>query len=139
MKLTLVTTAAAAALIAGSAGVFADDLVITGGSKSHYTSPEEKGTIACVDAFVKKIFPDSTARIRVVDQSGGTQVFDQFGGPQSMDVALTARLARSNALLARAVCTVTSTAKVTSLSTYNVDHAKMAGLTVKDIKLALVR
>ena len=137
MKSILVTTVAAA-LIAGSTGVLANDIVISGNANARGASAEDKGTAACFDAFVKKVLPDSQVRVRVVDQSGGTQIFNNNAYGLQMNVYMTATLASTHEKLATGYCTVGSNAKISRLSFRVINPAKLAGLGVKDIKLALV-
>jgi hypothetical protein len=140
MKHTLATTAIVAALIVGSVDVRADDVYVTGGSKSPGASAEDKAESACFQAFIKKIAPDSNMRVRVEDRSGGSQIFtghDYFGA-ELMDVDMTAKLAKDNHLLARGYCTVNSRAKVINLSSRIIDPVKLAAVTLKDLKLASV-
>ena len=137
MKSILVTTVAAA-LIAGSTGALANDIVISGNANSPGASAEDKATTACFDAFVKKVLPDSQVRVREIDQSGGTQIFNNNAYGLQMDVYMTATLASTHEKLATGFCTVNNNATVTRLSFRATNPAKLAGLGVKDIKLALV-
>jgi hypothetical protein len=141
MKLTVATTAVTAMMIAGSATAFAaGDLVITGKQPSPRISLDEKAMDACFNAFAAKILPGSTVRVRTVISPGGAQVFSAapgsiLAGYKVMEVTMTANSARSNALLAKSVCTVNKAAKVLNLFISVPDPAKLAGLTLKDIKL----
>ncbi len=137
MKSILVTTVAAA-LIAGSTGVLANDIVISGSANSRGVSAEDKATNACFEAFIKKVLPDSTVRVRVIDQSGGAQIFNNNAYGLQMDVDMIARLASTHEKLASGYCTVGSDAKVRRLTFRATNPAKLAGLGAKDIKLALV-
>jgi len=138
MKSTFVTTAVAAALIATSTGALANDIVISGNSQSPGASAEDKAAGACFDAFIKKILPDTTAHVRIVDQSSGAQIFANNVYGQQMSVEMTATLARTHEKLASAYCTVTSAAKITRLTVHVSDPQKLAALTVHDIRLAQV-
>ena len=136
MKLFLATTIAA--LIAGSTGALANDIVISGSANKPGSSTEDKAATACLDAFVKKVLPDAAVRVRVVDQSGGAQIFNNNPYGLAMNVDMTATLASTHEKLASGYCTVSSSAKVSRLSFRANNPAKLAGLGVKDIKLALV-
>jgi hypothetical protein len=138
MKSNVVTAALAAALVAGSAGALANDVVISGNARAPSASVEDKATMACFDAFIKKVLPESNVRIRVVDQSGGAQIFNNNPYGLQMDVEMTASLASTHEKLATGRCTVNSNSKVTRLSFSATNPTKLAGLTSKDIKLALV-
>jgi hypothetical protein len=132
--------AVVAALIAGSVDARADDVFVTGGSKSPAASAEDRAEGACFQAFIKQIIPNGTARVRVEDRSGGTQIFTghDYWGAELMNVEMTAKLAKGNHLLASGYCTVDSTAKVLRLSSRVIDPAKLAAVTLKDLKLASV-
>jgi hypothetical protein len=138
MKLTIVRMAVIAALIAGSVDTRADDVFVTGGSKSPVASAEDKAESACFQAFIKQIAPNSTVRVRVEDRSGGAQIFTghDYWGAELMNVDMTAKLAKDNHLLARGYCIVNSSAKVINLSSHVIDPARLAAVTVKDLKLA---
>ncbi len=136
MKLFLATTVAA--LIAGSTGALANDIVISGNANKPGSSAEDKAATACFDAFVKKVLPDAAVRVRVVDQSGGAQIFNNNPYGLEMNVYMTATLASTHEKLATGYCTVNSNAKVSRLSYHASNPAKLASLGVKDIKLALV-
>jgi len=136
MKLFLATTVAA--LIAGSTGALANDVVISGNANKPGSSTEDKAATACFDAFIKKVLPDAAVRVRVVDQSGGAQIFNNNPYGLEMNVYMTATLASTHEKLASGYCTVNSNAKVSRLSFHASNPAKLAGLGLKDIKLALV-
>jgi hypothetical protein len=134
MKLTITTTVATVMLIAGAAA--------TGKQPSLRISLDAKATDACFNAFAARILPGGIARVRTVISPGGAQVFSAAPGSiladyKVMEVTMTANLARSNDLLAKSVCTVNKAAKVLNLSISLPDPAKLAGLTLKDIKLAV--
>ncbi len=136
MKLFLATTVAA--LIAGSTGALANDIVISGNANKSGASPEDKATTACFDAFVKKVLPDAAVRVRVIDQSGGAQIFNNNPYGLQMNVYMTATLASTHEKLASGYCTVNKDAKVSRLSYRANNPAKLASLSLKDLKLALV-
>ena len=136
MQSFLATTVAA--LIAGSTGALANDVVISGNANKPGASTEDKATTACFDAFVKKVLPDAAVRVRVVDQSGGAQIFNNNPYGLEMNVYMTATLASTHEKLATGYCIVSSNAKVSRLSYHASNPAKLAGLSAKDIKLALV-
>jgi hypothetical protein len=132
MKLNIFTAVAAVGLIAGSAIAFADDVTVTGSSKSPAASAEDKGTTACFEAFINKLFPANTARVRVEDRSGGYQIFTGHYAQELMGIEMTATLARSKEVLARGYCTVDQRARIARLSTHAVAPARLAGLNAKD-------
>jgi hypothetical protein len=136
MKSTFVTTAVAAALITASTGALANDIVIPGNPQLPRASAEERAAGACFDAFIKKILPNTTAHIRIVDQSAGQQIFSNDPYGQQMNVEMTATLARTHEKLASAYCTVNSEAKIARLTVRVTDPQKLAAVTVKDIRLA---
>jgi hypothetical protein len=136
MKSTFATRAVAAVLIAASTGALANDVVISGNPQSPGASAEDKAAGACFDAFIKKILPNTTAHIRIVDKSSGQQIFTSDPYGQQMNVEMTATLARTHEKLASAYCTVNSEAKIARLTVRVTDAQKLAAVTVKDIRLA---
>jgi hypothetical protein len=143
MRLTLATALAAVAMIAGSARAFASDEVIVSGSR---TSPrhslDQKATDACFDAFIAELLPGGRARVRTVIPADGINIFTEDGDSllapyKIMVVEMTAKAIHGNELLAKSVCTVNRHAEVQRLSTHVTAAAKLAGLTLKDIKLAI--
>jgi hypothetical protein len=143
MKLSLTTAFAAAAMIAGPPYVLAsNEVVITSNRPSPRLSLDQKATSACFNAFIAELLPGGSARVRTVMPAGGNTVFYHDAGSvlaryEVMVVEMTANLARSNELLAKSDCKVNRDAKVLRLSTHVTDPAKLAGLTLKDIALAM--
>lgn len=132
----LFVTSIAAALIAGSTGALANDIVISGNANGG--SAEDKAATACFDAFIKKVLPDSTVKVRIVDQSGDQQIFNNNVYGLQMNVYMTATLKSTHEKLATGYCTVSSNAKVSRLTFRANNPVKLAGLNAKDLKLALV-
>jgi hypothetical protein len=143
MKFTLTSTLAAAALIAGSACAWAaDDVIVSGSRSSLPPSLDQKATNACFDAFIAELLPGNTARLRIVLPSEPVNIFTYEGDNvvdpyKIMVVEMTAKAVRGNELLAKSICTVNRHAKVLRLSTHATAAAKRAGLTLKDINLAM--
>jgi hypothetical protein len=143
MKFTLTTILAAVAMIAGSACAFAsDDLIVSGSRTSPPPSLDMKATNACFNAFIAELLPGSTARVHVVIPADGVNIFTYEGDSlvdpyKIMVVEMTAKVTHGNELLAKSVCTVNRHAQVQHLSTHITAAAKRAGLTLKDIKLAI--
>jgi hypothetical protein len=143
MKFTLTSGLAAAALIAGSAcAAAADDFIVSGNRTSPPLSLDQKATNACFNAFVAELLPGNTARVRTVFPSDSVNVFtyegDNLVDPYKiMLVEMTAKAVHGNELLAKSICTVNRHAKVLRLSTHATAAAKRAGLTLKDINLAM--
>ena len=144
MKFTLTTTLAAVAMIAGSTCAFAsDDLIVSGRRTSPPPSLDQKATNACFNAFIAELLPGTTARVRVVIPADGVNIF-KYDGDSLLDpykimvVGMTAKAIHGNELLAESVCTVNRHAKVLHLSTHVTAAGKLAGLTLKDIKLAMM-
>jgi len=146
MKASIKTLAAAlvtAGMIAGSPYVFAsNEVVVSGNRPSTRLSPDQKATIACFDAFIAKLLPGSSARVRVVMPANGNTVFYHDQGSvlsryELMELNMNANLARSNELLARSICRVNRDAKVLRLSVQITDPVKLTGLTLKDIALKM--
>jgi len=141
MKCSL-TFSLAAALIAGSACAWgADDVTVSGSRTLPPPSLDQKATNACFDAFVAELLPGNTARLRIVFPSEGVDIFTYEGDSlvdpyKVMVVEMTAK-ANGNELLAKSFCTVNRHAKVLRLSTYATAAAKRAGLTLKNISLAM--
>jgi hypothetical protein len=142
MKFTLTSSLAAAPLIAGSACAWAaDDVVVSGSRTLPPPSLDQKATNACFDAFVAELLPGSTARLRIVFPSEGVNIFTYEGDSlvdpyKIMVVEMTAK-ANGNELLAKSICTVNRHAKVLRLSTHTTAAPKRAGLTLKDMSLAM--
>jgi len=144
MKLTLTTTLAAVALIAGSTCALAsDDLTVSGSRNSPPLSLDQKATSACFNAFIAELLPGSTARVRTVIPADSVNIFAYYDGDsllapyKVMEVEMIAKSVHSNDLLAKSFCKVNRHAKVLALSTKITAAAKLAGLTPKDIKLAM--
>jgi hypothetical protein len=142
MKFTLTVTVSALALIAGSTAAWAADDV-TSAKHSPPISADAKATNACLNAFMARIFPAGAVRVRTVVPSGGTQVFSEGAGSivadyGAMQVTMTVNLVRNDDLLAKSVCTVSKHAQVLNLSIGITDPGKLAGLTLKDVKVAMV-
>ena len=143
MKLTLTTTLTAVAMIAGSARAFAsDDVIVSGSRTSPPHSLDQKATNACFNAFIAELLPGGKARVRTVIPADGVNIFTNDGDSllapyKIMVVEMTATAIHGNELLAKSVCTVNRHAEVQRLSTHVTAAAKLAGLTLKDIKLAM--
>jgi hypothetical protein len=143
MKLTFATTLAAVAMIAGSACAFAsDDVIVSGSRTSPLHSLDQKATNACFNAFIAELLPGRKTRVRTVIPADGVNIFTYDGDSllapyKIMVVEMTATAIHGNELLARSVCTVNRHAEVQRLSTHVTAAAKLAGLTLKDIKLAM--
>ena len=143
MKLTFTTTLTTVAMIAGSACAFAsDDLIVSGSPTSPPHSLDQKATNACFNAFIAELLPGGKARVRTVIPADGINIFTYDGDSllapyKIMVVEMTAKTIRGNELLAKSVCTVNRHAEVQRLSTHVTATVKPAGLTLKDIKLAI--
>jgi hypothetical protein len=143
MKFTLTTTVAVVAMIAGSACAFAsEDLIVSGSRTSPPPNLDQKATSACFNAFIVELLPGSAARARVVIPADGANVFTSNGDSlldpyKIMVVEMTANAIQGNELLAKSVCTVNRHAEVLRLSTHVTAAGKLAGLALKDIKLAI--
>jgi len=143
MNLTLINTLAAATLIAGSTGAWAsDDLTVSGSRTAPPPSLDQKATNACFNAFIAELLPGSTARVRTVMPADSVNIFTYDGDNvlapyKVMEVEMTAKSVHSNELLAKSFCKVNRQAKVLDLSTQITAAAKLAGLTLKDITLAM--
>jgi hypothetical protein len=140
MKLKLTTAYAAAALLIASSSVFATEgVVITGTAKAPTTTAYQRALSACMDGFVARILPGSSARVRVViPPSNGTEFSGSLNPFGEIEVELKAHSAQGHILLADSFCTVDRMAKVRSLSVPYSNRAKLAGLTLKDIRVAAV-
>jgi hypothetical protein len=95
------------------------------------------------NAFLAQLLPGSSSLVRTVMAAGSTPVFtsiaeDPLLAPYKvMDVEMSAAKAQGGDLLAKAFCRVDRNAKVLQLDTHVTDTAKLAGLTLKDINLAM--
>jgi hypothetical protein len=145
MKLTLTPTLAAAALIAGSTCAWAaNDITVSGSRISPPPSLDQKATNACFNAFIADLLPGSKVQVRTVIPADGVYIFT-YGGDslvdpyKVMEVEMTAHSVTSNDLLAKSFCSVNRNARVLRLSTQITAAAKLAGLTLKDIKLAMTK
>jgi hypothetical protein len=143
MKVTFTTTLAPVAMIAVSACAFAsDDLIVSGSRTTPPPSLDQKATNVCFNAFIAELLPGSTARVHVVIPADGVNIFTYEGDSlvdpyKVMVVEMTAKATHGNELLARSVCTVNRHAEVLRHSTHVTAAGKLAGLTLKDIKLAM--
>jgi hypothetical protein len=143
MKFTLIATLAAVGLMAGLTTVFAAENVAISAASSAPLTRDQKAVNACFSAFVGDLFPGKSARVRTVAPANGVDVFSSSDSGsllarfKVMEIVMTATLTHGNALLAKSVCTVNRDAKVLSVSTQVTNPAKLAGLTVKDMSLAM--
>jgi hypothetical protein len=143
MKFTLTSTLAVTALIAGSASAgAADDVIVSGSRRAPPPSLDQKATNACFNAFIAELLPGNKVRLRIVSPSDDVNVFTYEGDSlvdpyKVMVVEMTATAGDGNELLAKSICKVNRHAKVLHLSTHATAAAKRAGLTLKDIHLAM--
>jgi len=135
--------AAAALCAASSVTLAADSITVTGAQPARTVSRDAAATNACFTAFISALIPGNTARVRTVIPADGVQVFRSgdgsvFAAYKKMDVEMTATAASNGQLLARSQCKVNRDAKVLELSTQVTHAARLAGLSVHDIKLAML-
>lgn len=126
MRITIVTALTAVAIIAAAS---------TSAAPTSSGSIDQRAIDICIQAFVAEIFPGKSLHLRFTGSRHDTDELGK-GIAGAMDVPLTARTANGNEMLASGTCTVTSALKVTNLSMAVPDQAKLAKLTVKDIRLA---
>jgi len=141
MNLNLTTTFIALTMIGASAASAADDIVVHGVRPAAHQSLDQRAAGACIEAFIAKILPGRPA-VRIVIPDSGSSILSNPLGLNilnvKMDVTMTAMSARDNAELASASCTVNREARVESLSTHVTNPLRLAGLTPKDMRLAMV-
>lgn len=144
MKVHISTAVCALALSAGTATALANDaVVISGHTATPYISLDQRATQACVDAFIARLLPGNSVPVRSVVPPGEVPVFsyttDVVIAPYMlMSVDMTATLVHGNQLLAKSVCKVNRNAKVVNLATRITDPAKLAGLLLQDVRLAML-
>jgi hypothetical protein len=107
-------------------------------------SLDQKATNACFNAFLARLLPGSSVLVRTVMAAGSTGgIFtsiaeDPLLAPyRVMNVEITAATVQGGDLLAKSFCRVDRNAKVLQFKTHIADTAKLAGLTLNDIKLAM--
>jgi hypothetical protein len=141
MNRKLTTALIALTLVGASAARAADDIVVQAARPAAHQSLDQRAAGACVEAFIAKILPGRTA-VRIVIPDSGSSILNNPLGLNmlgvKMDVTMTATSARDNAELARASCTVDRAARVQSLSTHVINPLRLAGLTLKDMRLGMV-
>jgi hypothetical protein len=143
MKFTLIATSAALGLMTGLTTVLAAADVIVSTTSPALLTRDQKATNACFNAFIGDLFPGRSARVRTVTPANGVDVFPSSDSGsllapfKVMEVVMTANLTHGHALLAKSVCRVNGDAKVLRVSTQVTDPAKLVGLTVKDLSLAM--
>jgi hypothetical protein len=142
MKLTILSSLAAVSLIAVSTTSFAADTIIVSSNKAAPAlSSDQKATMACMNAFIAELRLGDSMRVRTVMPADREAIF-RFGDTMPafyriMLVEMTANSAHGNDLLAKSVCKVNRDARVVHLTTQITDRAKLAGLTVNDVRLAM--
>jgi len=142
MKLAITTTLAMLTLVAGSAARAADAVLVSASPAPARLSLDQKATNACFNAFVAQLLPGNSTRIRTVMAAGSASIFtsldDSLLAPYKlMDVEMSATKAQGGELLAKSLCRVNRNAKVLQLETHVTDAARLSGLALKDIKLAM--
>jgi hypothetical protein len=140
MKVALSTTLATLAIIVGSTRLcVASDIVVSSTPYTPAVSPYQRAVSACVSSFMGKIMPGNTTPVRTAFAPSIHESDFSLGGYfVPIDVTLTARSARNGGLLAQSECQVDRFAKVRNLSLTASDPAKLAGLSVKDLRVAAV-
>ena len=136
MKTRIPTLLAGSLLLAGTVATIAGDMTIYGERPAKAVTREDAATNACLEAFIKELFPGSNVKVRTVNLTTN-QVFDSSSLVNQMDVSMSARSSVTGKELASSRCTVTNRAKIVSLYTHVKQPAGLAGLTPHDIKLAL--
>jgi len=142
MKLAITTTLATLALVAGSAAPAADAVLVSASPAPARLSLDQKATNACFNAFVAQLLPGNATQVRTVMAAGSASIFTSIGDSllapyKVMEVEMSAARARGGELLARSVCRVDRNAKVLQVETHVTDAAKLSGLRLRDIKLAM--
>jgi hypothetical protein len=136
MKTRFPTLMAGSLLLAWTAATIAGDMTIYGNGRAKAASGEDAATNACFEAFIKQLIPGSNVKVRTVNLATN-QVFDSASLIDQMDVTMSARSGLTGKELASSRCTVTRGAKVISLYTHVTQPAGLAGLSPRDIKLAM--
>jgi hypothetical protein len=143
MKLAITFTLAAMTLLAASMAPAADSILVSASPARSWLSLDQKATNACFNAFLAQLLPGSSALVRTIMAAGSTPVFtsiakDPLLAPYKvMDVGMSAAKAQGAGTCWPRRCRVDRNAKVLQLDTHITDTAKLAGLTLKDIKLAM--
>jgi hypothetical protein len=136
MKISVSIIAAVIASLFGSAAAWAaEDVLIEGKRTTRYISQDEKAVSACFEAFAAQLLPGKTVRVRTV-LPRYAPVFHPAANVSRMEVAMTARLARNDALLATSSCSVTRGARIIDMRIRPANSALLAGLTARDISFA---
>jgi len=143
MKLAIPLAMAAMTLSAASTAPAADSVLVSASPAPSRLSLDQQATNACLNAFLAQVLPGSSVLVRTVMAAGSTPIFtsiatDPLLAPYKvMDVEMSAAKAQGGGLLAKSFCRVDRSAKVLQLETHVTDAAKLAGLTLKDIRLAM--
>jgi hypothetical protein len=139
MKISALHTALATlAIIGGSTGLAAAADVVVSSTTHKSASPYQRAVSACISSFMDKILPGNTAPVHAILAPSIHESNFQLGGDYvPITVALTARSARDQALLAHSDCEVDRFARVLGLSVTFSDSAKLAALKVNDVRVAV--
>jgi hypothetical protein len=125
---------------AATSSVLAEDVVISGTRPSPTTSRDSfaplwvrKGFDACVETFVARTFPGQQFKYR----KKLTYTYMGIEPVGDLDIAIQARLKRDNSKLAEGVCTINHIGPIVRFPIRTAPAAKLAGLTAKDVTLAV--
>jgi len=138
-----ITTLAAMTLLAAATAPAADAILVSASPAPSRVSLDQRATDACFNAFLAKLLPGSSGLVHTVMAAGSTPVFasiatdPQLAPYRVMNVEMSAAMKQGGGLLATSFCRVDKNARVLQLETRVTDTAKLAGLTLKDVRLAM--
>lgn len=135
MKLTITFVGL---LMVATGSVLASEVVVRADDSRSSRTPESvsRAFDACAKAFIARTFPGQGTEVRTkltfVYDYTGQESFDR------LDFTMQARLKQDGSKLAEGICTVNSRARIIRFPMRIAPEIKLAGLTPKDVQLAVV-
>lgn len=135
MKLTITFVGL---LMVATGSVLASEVVVHADDSRASRTPESvsRAFDACAKTFIARTFPGQGTEVRTkltfVYDYVGLETFDR------LDFTMQARLKQDGSKLAEGICTVNNRARIIRFPMRIASDTKLAGLTPKDVKLAVV-
>lgn len=134
---------AAVAVLAASAIACAGDTAGSTQGQPSKLSADQRAITACIAALISRMHPSGDSQVRAVIPSSYMRAFSNLDASDRestkvMELKMTAYRAGTKELLAKAACTVDSSAIVLELSMTVLNPAGLEQLTLSDLKLTIV-
>jgi hypothetical protein len=119
-------------------------MIVTAGAGAAQPSADQRATDACLQAFLTKVRPDSSLRVRAASEpTTRDPVFESLNASPvapyvTMQVEMSAGSRSDGKVFAKSVCVVDRQAVIRSLSVSVTDPVKLSQIQSKDLRLAVV-